>query len=159
MAYCHYIIYPYLTYCNHIWGATYKTRLKRLVILQNKAIRVLAQAGNRTSSDPLYEKLNIVKLETINTYLMGHFMFCVSIGKVPQSFGSLLKKNNEFHSYDTRSAHHLHIPSAKLDFSKTGVKYHGAIVWNVISQTGINLEVSEAVIRGSLIKLINTDGL
>ena len=45
-------IYPYLTYCNHIWGATYKTRLKRLVILQNKAIRVLAQAGNRTSSDP-----------------------------------------------------------------------------------------------------------
>ena len=63
-------IYPYLTYCNHIWGATYKTRLKRLVILQNKAIRVLAQAGNRTSSDPLYKKLNIMKLENINTYLL-----------------------------------------------------------------------------------------
>ena len=85
-------IYPYLTYCNHIWGATYKTRLKRLVILQNKAIRILAQAGNWTSSDPLYKKLNIMKFENINTYLIGRFMFCVSIDKIPQSFGSLFRK-------------------------------------------------------------------
>ena len=152
-------IYPYLTYCNHIWGATYKTRLKRLVILQNKAMRVLAQAGNRTSSDPLYKKLNIMKLENINTYLIGRFMFCVSIDKVPQSFGSLFRKNNEFHNYETRSAHHLHLPSVKLDLSKTGIKYRGAIVWNLIAQTGINLEVSEAVFKKSLIRLINTDGL
>ena len=152
-------IYPYLTYCNHIWGATYKTRLKRLVILQNKAIRVLAQAGNRTSSDPLYKKLNIMKLENINTYLIGRFMFCVSIDKVPQLFGSLFRKNNEFHNYETRSAHHLHLPSVKLDLSKTGIKYRGAIVWNLIAQTGINLEVSEAVFKKSLIRLINTDGL
>ena len=53
-------VYPYLTYCNHIWGTTYKTRLKRLVILQNKAIRVLAQAGNRTSSDPLLSSLAVL---------------------------------------------------------------------------------------------------
>ena len=152
-------IYPYLTYCNHIWGATYKTRLKRLVILQNKAIRVLAQAGNRTSSDPLYKKLNIMKLENINTYLIGRFMFCVSIDIVPQLFGSLFRKNNEFHNYETRSAHHLHLPSVKLDLSKTGIKYRGAIVWNLIAQTGINLEVSEAVFKKSLIRLINTDGL
>ena len=79
---------PYLTYCNHIWGATYETRLKQLGILQNKATRVLAQVGNRTSYDLLYKKLNIMKLENINTYLIGRFMFCVSIDEVPQSFGS-----------------------------------------------------------------------
>ena len=33
------------------------------------------------------------------------------------------------------------------------------IVWNLIAQTGINLEVSEAVFKKSLIRLINTDGL
>ena len=85
-------IYPYLTYCNHIWGATYKTRLKRLVMLQNKAVRILSQAGNRTSSDPLYKKLDIMKVENINTYLIGCFMFCVSIHKVPQSFRTLFRK-------------------------------------------------------------------
>ena len=85
-------IYPYLTYCNHIWGATYKTRLKRLVMLQNKAVRILSHAGNRTSSDPLYKKLDIMKVENINTYLIGRFMFCVSIHKVPQSFRTLFRK-------------------------------------------------------------------
>ena len=93
-------IYPYLTYCNHIWGATYmyKTRLKRLVTLQNKAIRILSHAGNRTSSDPLYKKLNIMKFENMNTYLIGRFMFCLSIDKVPQSFRILFRRNNEYHS-------------------------------------------------------------
>ena len=152
-------IYPYLTYCNHIWGATYKTRLKRLVTLQNKAIRILSHAGNRTSSDPLYKKLNIMKLENINTYLIGRFMFCVSIDKVPQSFRILFRRNNEYHSYSTRSAHHLHIPTVKLDLSKTGIKYRGAIVWNIITESGINLDVSEAVFKKCLIKLINTERL
>ena len=100
-----------------------------------------------------------MKLENINTYLIGRFMFCVSIDKVPQSFGSLFRKNNEFYNYETRSAHHLHLPSVKLDLSKTDIIYRGAIVWNLIAQTGINLEVSEAVFKKSLIRLINTDGL
>ena len=55
-------------------------------MLQNKAVRILSHAGNRTSSDPLYKKLDDMKLENINIYLIGRFMFCVSIDKFPQSF-------------------------------------------------------------------------
>ena len=88
-----------------------------------------------------------MKVENINTYLIGRFMFCVSIHKVPQSFRTLFRKNNENHSYSTRSAHHLHIPSVKLDLSKTGIKYRGTIVWNTIAESGINLEVSEAAFK------------
>ena len=103
--------------------------------------------------------MDIMKVENIKTYLIGRFMFCVSIDKVPQSFRTLFRKNNEYHSYSTRSAHHLHIPSVKLDLSKTVLKYRGTIVWNIIAESGINLEVSEAAFKKSLIKLINTDRL
>ena len=65
----------------------------------------------------------------------------------------------KYHSCSTRSAHHLHIPYVKLDLSKTGIKYRGTIVWNIIAESGINLEVSEAAFKKSLIKLINTDRL
>ena len=82
-----------------------------------------------------------MKVENINTYLIGRFMFCVSI---PQSFRTLFRKNNEYHSYSTRSAHHLHIPSVKLDLSKTCIKYRGTIIWNIIAESEINLQVSEA---------------
>ena len=111
-----------------------------------EATWVLAQAGNKTSSNPLYKKLNIMKLENINTYLIDRFIFCVAIDKVPQPLGVCSEKN-PMNYITTRSAHHLHLPSVKLDLSKTSIKYREAIVWNLISQTGINLEVSEAVFK------------
>ena len=54
------------------------------------------------------------------------------------------EKSKEYHSYSTRSAHHVHIPSVKLDLSKTGIKYRGTIVWKIIAESGINLEVFKA---------------
>ena len=48
-------------------------------MLQNEAVRTLSHAGNRASFDPLYKKLDIMKVENINTYLIGRFMFCVLI--------------------------------------------------------------------------------
>ena len=85
-------IYPYLTYCNHIWGSTYKTSLKRLTTFQNKTVRIIALARWRASCDPIYKHLNKMKLADINTCLIGRFMFRISIGKVPESLTSLLKK-------------------------------------------------------------------
>ena len=30
----HSFIYPYYTYCNHVWGATYASNIKNLILLQ-----------------------------------------------------------------------------------------------------------------------------
>ena len=96
-----------------------------------------------------------MKLENINMYLIGRFMFCVSIDKVPQNPSGSYKKTNKWKKnkkknnnkkiqwisllryHNTRSAHNLYIPSVKLDLSKTGIKYRGTIVWNIIAESGI----------------------
>ena len=85
-------IYPYLTYCNHIWGPTYESRLRRLIILQNEAAKIKAHARFRASCDPIYKKLSIMKLENSNTYLIGRFMHCVFIQKPPEPLRSMFKK-------------------------------------------------------------------
>jgi len=36
------LAYPYLTYCNLVWAGAYATRLSKLVILQKRAVRVVA---------------------------------------------------------------------------------------------------------------------
>ena len=43
-------VYPYLTYCNYVWGCTYQTNLKQLFILQKKALRTMC--GKR-KMDPM----------------------------------------------------------------------------------------------------------
>ena len=87
-------IYPYLNYYNYIWGSTYKTSLKRLITCQNKAIWIIAHA--------IEEQAVIQYIRTwINTYLIGCFMFCMSIGKVPESLTSIFKAIGDFHSCST----------------------------------------------------------
>ena len=43
-------VYPYLTYCNHIWGNIYQSNLKRLCVLQNKIVRIIAGVKPRESA-------------------------------------------------------------------------------------------------------------
>ena len=138
-------IYPYLTYCNHIWGSTYKTNLQKLVILQNKVVRIISHVKSRISAAPLYDQLRIMQFLDINKYLIGRFMYKYHTGNVPTIFVSFFQQNREIHDYNTRTASHLHIPAVKSDLGKTGIRYRGALIWNYIYNDGYNTDVSEAV--------------
>ena len=147
-------VYPYLLYCNHIWGSTYKTNLKRLVILQNKALRIISYMKRRSSTEPLYKELNVMKFGDINTYLIGNFMYRHSKEKVPELFYSFFIKNQDIHVHDTRSAQYFHIPCVITDLGKTGIRYREAVIWNLILRDGTNTDVSEAVFKKCLKRLI-----
>ena len=51
MALYYSFVYPYLMYCNHIWGSIYKTNLRQLVILHNKVVCVISYVKPRNSAD------------------------------------------------------------------------------------------------------------
>ena len=67
-------IYPYLMYCNHIWGNTYKKSLSKLQLLQNKAVRVITGSNPRTNTELLYNRSGLHDLNDTNLYLVGLFM-------------------------------------------------------------------------------------
>ena len=104
---------PYLTYCNHIWGATYISNLKKLIKLQNRIVRVIFTAKYRENADPLYKALGILKLVDINKYLIGRFMFRYCNGSLSKLFNSFFEDNSDYHNYDTRTAQHFHMPPVK----------------------------------------------
>src|SRR6218665_2752558 len=51
------LIFPYLTYCNVVWASNYESRLSRLVILQKRAIRVVARVSSREHTGPIFSRL------------------------------------------------------------------------------------------------------
>ena len=79
-------IYPYLTYCNHIWGATYVTNLMKLEKLQNKVHRIICNIKRRDSIVHMYKELGVIKFKDINKYLIGRFMFRFCNANVPVLF-------------------------------------------------------------------------
>ena len=48
--------YPYLTYCNEIWGGTFETYAKPLLLLQKKTARIITNSNYLSHTDPFSTK-------------------------------------------------------------------------------------------------------
>ena len=109
--------YPYLIYCNIVWGSTYHTNLLRLVILQNELIRIIFFLYPLTHTHSFFQTFNILPFTKINDYLIANFMFKYEIGLLPNIFDTFFSKNSSIHSYNTRQSNVYHIHSVRLTFS------------------------------------------
>ena len=69
------------------------------------------------------------------------------MGKVPGIFSHFFNRNSDIHEYNTRIADHFHIPAVKTDLGKTGIKYKGVVILNIIVKDGINTDGSEPVFK------------
>ena len=98
------LVLPYLYYCNLVWGSTYKSNLKRLTILQKRAIRIVNRSGCDAHTDPIFKELRFLKMKGIHLLQLGQFMYSFSTGNLPTKFDSFFSVNNSIHSYNTRHA-------------------------------------------------------
>ena len=142
-------IYPYLTYCNHVWGLSCKSYMNALVKLQKRAVRIISGVHPRTHTDPLFTNLKLLKCDEINKFLIGPLMYRIYIDDITL-FNSMFMKNVQVHNYDTRQKEHYHLPCFKIRLGKINLRYNGVIVWNSILTSGIPVDVSQAVFSKTL---------
>ena len=102
--------YPYLMYCNHVWGNTYPTKLQKMFLLQKKLIRIISCSGYLAHTDPLFKQYAVLSLKHINTYLVGMFMCQCLNENVPGVFREYFTWNNDIHYHNTRQLDQLHVP-------------------------------------------------
>ena len=67
----HTFVYPYLHYCIHVWGKAYNTHLNDLVVLQNKAMRIMRGVPPRTNMDRFYVEMSSLTVKRIYNYSIG----------------------------------------------------------------------------------------
>ena len=68
-------IHPYLNYCIHVWGKAYDKHLHHLIVLQNKAIRIINGIPSRANVDNSYMMHNILSVNPLHLYNVGLFMY------------------------------------------------------------------------------------
>ena len=116
------IVYPYLHYCNLVWGGTYKNHLISLCSLQKKILRILTCSDYLAHTSPLFHRMKILKLEDINKYLLGIHMFNrLNSGELNIALD---------HSYDTRFAFAVRPQFQRLTLTQHSVQYAGPHLWN-----------------------------
>ena len=115
------LVYPYLIYCNVVWGATYKSHLEHLSMLQKKIIRVITGQNYLAHTDPLFHETAVLKLSDIHTYLLALHAFKIN------SVGGY---SHASHAYSTRNRGNI-VPSfQRLTLTQQSVSYAAPSIWN-----------------------------
>ena len=136
------MVYPYLTYCNHVWGTAYLSNLSKLITLQKKIVKIILNVHPRTESAPLFKELGFIRLVDMNRFLIAKFMHLVHSGMVPSIIGKLFVRNCDTHNYSTRQSNHYHVPIVKSNMGKSSIHYKGVIIWNTILNASVPVDVS-----------------
>lgn len=128
------LIYPYLTYCNIIWGATYPTHLHKLYLLQKRFCRISTFSDWIAHSDPLFKQLNILTIFNLNEYLTCIFIFNVLSQDIstPLPCKAFFQVNCKVHNINTRQAKLLHLPFYRTGLCQFSIRYRGVQLWNNI---------------------------
>ena len=143
-------IFPYMMYCNHVWGNACSVYLNKLVVLQKKVIRIMAGVKPRTPTANLFDDLNIMKVSDLNVFLIAQVMHKVHTADVINAFQCMFITNKNIHSHETRQSDHLNIPLYHENVGKTSIRYRGAVIWNNVLKSGITLICSQITFKQQL---------
>ena len=108
-------IYPYYTYCNHVWGSACMTTLNSLVLLQKRIIRIITVSKRLSHTDPLFRELGLLKLQDVNKFMIGKFMFRWYHNDLPNIFYDKFEYVRNVHGYGTRQRIIFIFPKLRLN--------------------------------------------
>ena len=122
------LIHSYINYANIAWASSFKTGLKKILLKQKQAVRIIFHKDRLTHSRPLMYKLNALNVYQINLYQVILFMYQVKNNVVPKIF------NDNFptvdHSYSTRfSINNFQFPRSSQT-SRFSIILRGPKLWN-----------------------------
>jgi len=125
------LFHSHLLYCINIIGCTSKTNLKRITILQKKAIRIVSGAGYSDHTEPLFNELRILPFEKLLLQAKLVFMHSIYYKLSPPSFCNTWIKNIERTDQPSlRNNDDFYIPSVKLELFRRIPLYSFPTAWN-----------------------------
>jgi len=61
-------LFPFMKYCNIVWGATFPTYLAKISKIQKKFLRMMSYSSKYAPSAPLFLRYKILPIENVNVY-------------------------------------------------------------------------------------------
>ena len=148
----HAIFSSIMNYGSQIWGQNKNDHIKRIIKLQDRAIRVLNFADYRAPTSELYKKSGILKFEDsikIDNFLYVHNSLN---NRLPSCLNKQFKYMKIQTEQNTRNAKLLNTKESLIELPKSRTTYYGiqsitdqsARIWNYmqITQASLNLHQS-----------------
>ena len=143
------LIYSNIVYAIQVWGSAGITELKKILILQKKAVRMMTNndqypltPGPLIPSNPIFKELGILKISDIFKLQISKFIYlCQSLDNIPSNFHDWFIVNHRVHHYNTISNTNIVMKNYfEIDNITTTNNLHTQ-GWNLINYGGKLLKV------------------
>ena len=125
------LIHPHLLYCINVYSATSPSNLKRLTLLQKKAIRTIHKVKSNAHTAPLFISSSILPLDKLILQAKLMFMHSIEYGYGLPTFINTWEKNHVRNpDVNLRNADHFAIPHPRVDSFKLIPLYSFPFEWN-----------------------------
>ena len=105
------LVYPHLNYVTEVWGSADPIHLTRIFILQKGIVRMLTHNEVKQndysflSSNPLFLKLEILKIQDLFKVKIGKFIYKCLNKNTHINFRDWFLLTSQIHNYNTRSGY------------------------------------------------------
>ncbi len=121
----HAFIFPYIIYCNIVWGSTFNTHLDQLSILQKKIVRILSNKAYNHHTSELFKRLKILNIKQIDTFQIALHMYKHDNNSLPTCLDGMFLTNSTHHNYNTRNRNQLRSPKHRLVKPEHSIRFLG----------------------------------
>ena len=130
-------IYPYMMFCNHVWGNACSVNLNKLVVLEKKVIQIMVSVKPRTPTAYLFDDLNIMKVGDVNVFWLAEWCIKFMLQILKTHFNTCLLQIGISIRMKLDSRNILTFHCTIKNIGKTSIRYRGAVIWNNVLKCGI----------------------
>ena len=153
-------IYPYLHYCNIVWGRAPKVYINRLFVLQKIIIRMIGRLGYRESTAENFKNMNILTINQLSIFNVCVFMRKIAMNVMPEVLSQKFAYRRDVHLHSTRSTCLFNLPLCKTETSKKSISFAGPYYFNQLLKSPLFRDLasqSMSIFRRNVRTLLNSN--
>lgn len=150
------LVAPHYDYCSTILFLASATELERLQKLQNRAMRIIVNAGSRDHIVDLLQRCDLLNVKQRVYFNVLCFMYKMKNGQLPQYLSRLFRTTAEVQPYDLRGNNLLRPPTYLSTSAQNSIEYKGAVEFNKMLQSGVNINCPIEEFRKSLASYVKS---
>jgi len=128
------LVHPHLLYCLNIFSCANKSNLKRITILQKKAVRIINKTPRLAHTSTLFVSSEILPFEKLISQAKVTFMHSVEYGYCLPTFSTTWPKNNQRQNHNLRNANDFYVPVPRVESFKNIPLYSFPVEWNSLPE-------------------------
>ena len=148
------LVLPYINYCCLVWGFTFPTYIHKIILLQKRAVRIIAKEHRLANTEPLFKELKILTVDAIAKQQLILFMHKKLVTQLPDELDRLFSISRiNPGNVTTRNRQQFLEPFTEKLYRTRISKWIGPRIWNMIIAPNYALSTVSELSKSNLKKI------